>query len=370
MITAVMLAALSGCTSTMYLLQAANGEWHVIHGRKPIVQVIDDPQTPEPLIRELAEVREARDFASHQLDLPDNDSYRTYVTIDRPYVVWNVVAAPILSVHPKEWCFPIAGCVAYRGYFQEKRARDFAAGLKRRGYDVVLEGVPAYSTLGKLPDPVMSTMMRYGSDQLASMIFHELAHQLLYVQNDSRFDEAFAVTVENEGLKRWLEYKGRPAHVAQLQKEQAEERQLTALLLHTRGQLARLYAADIPRAAKLRRKQQLFAELAGEIGGLERHLAVRFPEYDGWIAAGLNNAELVSVGTYNDCLPGFERLLRQENGDLPRFYDAARKLAREPKATRDAQLCPGTASLTATVADPAAQTPAARRRNSGSAPSP
>ncbi len=368
-LAAVMLAALSGCASTAYLLQAANGEWHVIHGRKPIVQVIDDPQTPEPLIRELADVREARDFASRELDLPDNDSYRTYVRIDRPYVVWNVVAAPVLSVQPKEWCFPIAGCVAYRGYFEEKRARDFAARLKQSGYDVVIEGVPAYSTLGKLPDPVMSTMLRYGSDELASMIFHELAHQLLYVQNDSRFDEAFAVTVEDEGLKRWLQYKGRPARIAQLQKDRAEEEQFVVLLRHTRDRLARLYASNTPRAAKLRRKQQLFAELAVQIQALERRLAVRFPEYDAWIAQGLNNAELVSVGTYNDCVPGFERLLRQENDDLPRFYAAARKLAREPKATRDAQLCPSAASLTATAADPAAQTPAARHRIPASAPS-
>jgi predicted aminopeptidase len=368
-LAAVMLAALSGCTSTAYLLQAASGEWHVIHGRKPIVQVIDDPQTPEPLIRELAEVREARDFASRELDLPDNDSYRSYVKIDRPYVVWNVVAAPVLSVQPKEWCFPIAGCVAYRGYFQEKRARDFAARLKQSGYDVVIEGVPAYSTLGKLPDPVMSTMMRYGSDELAAMIFHELAHQLLYVQNDSRFDEAFAVTVEDEGLKRWLEYKGRPAHIAELHKDRAEDEQFVALLRHTRDRLARLYASNAPRAAKLRRKQQLFAELAVEIHTLERRLAVRFPEYDVWITQGLNNAELVSVGTYNDCVPGFERLLRQENDDLPRFYDAARRLAREPKATRDAELCPNAGSLTTTAADPAAQTPAARPRSPASAPS-
>jgi predicted aminopeptidase len=368
-LAAVMLGALSGCTSTAYLLQAANGEWHVIHGRRPIVEVIDDPQTPEPLIRELAEVREARDFASRELALPDNDSYRTYVKIDRPYVVWNVVAAPVLSVQPKEWCFPIAGCVAYRGYFDEKRARDFAARLQQSGYDVVIEGVPAYSTLGKLPDPVMSTMMRYGSDELASMIFHELAHQLLYVRNDSRFDEAFAVTVEDEGLKRWLEYKGRPARIAELQKNRAEDEQFVALLRHTRDLLAQLYASNAPRAAKLRRKQQLFAGLAAEIQALEHRLAVRFPEYDAWIAQGLNNAELVSVGTYNDCLPGFERLLRQENDDLPRFYDAARRLAREPKATRDAQLCPGGASLTATAADPAAQTRAARHRTRASAPS-
>jgi predicted aminopeptidase len=368
-LAAVTLAALSGCTSTMYLLQAANGEWHVIHGRKPIVQVIDDPRTPEPLIRELADVREARDFASHQLDLPDNDSYRTYVELDRPYVVWNVVAAPVLSVQPKEWCFPIAGCVAYRGYFKEKRARDFAAALRQRGYDVVIEGVPAYSTLGKLPDPVMSTMMRYGSDELASMIFHELAHQLLYVQNDSRFDEGFAVTVEDEGLRRWLEYKGRAARITELHKEQAEDQQFSALLRHTRDRLAQLYASSAPRAIKLRRKQQLFAELAVAIHALERRLAVRLPEYDAWITEGLNNAELASVGTYNDCLPGFERLLRRENDDLPRFYDAARKLAREPKATRDAQLCSSATSLTATAADPAARTPPARYRIAASAPS-
>ena len=153
-LAALLLVALGGCTSTMYLLQAARGEWHVMHAREPIVQVIDDPRTPAPMIRELAAVREARDFASRVLKLPDNQSYRSYVRIDRPYVVWNVVAAPALSVQPKQWCFPIAGCVAYRGYFSERRARAFAASLEHRGYDVVVEGVPAYSTLGRLPDQI------------------------------------------------------------------------------------------------------------------------------------------------------------------------------------------------------------------------
>jgi predicted aminopeptidase len=333
------LAGLCGCTTTMYLLQAANGEWHVMHSRQPIVQVIDDPQASEPLILELAEVREARNFASRVLKLPDNDSYRTYVKIDRPYVVWNVVAVPALSVEPKEWCFPIAGCVAYRGYFTEKRASAFAADLKRRGYDVVIEGVPAYSTLGKLPDPVMSTMMRYGSAELAAMIFHELAHQLLYVQNDSRFNEAFAVTVEDEGLKRWLESKGQSTRSAQLDRQRDEDGQFIVLLRHTRLRLALLYASDAPRARKLQRKQEILADLAAEIRTLERHLKVRVPIYDAWIADGLNNAQLASVSTYYDCVPGFERLLQQENGDLPRFYAAARELAREPQARRDAQLC-------------------------------
>ncbi|MBW4050254.1 MAG: aminopeptidase [Proteobacteria bacterium] len=338
-LVSVLLAAICGCTSTMYLLQAAGGEWHVIHDRKPIVQVIDDPKTSQPLIRELAEVRSARNFASRVLKLPNNDSYRTYVRIDRPYVVWNVVAAPALSVQPKQWCFPVAGCVAYRGYFSEQRARAFAAGLKRRGYDVVVEGVPAYSTLGKLPDPVMSTMMRYGSEELAGMIFHELAHQLLYVPNDSRFDEAFAVTVQYEGLKRWLEYRGHPQRIEEFEQERTEDRQLVALLRRTRGRLARVYASAAPRREKLRRKRQIFTGLAGSIRSLEQRLRIRWPLYDKWIADGLNNADLVSVGTYYDCVPGFERLLRQEGDDLPRFYAAARRLAHEPKAKRDAQLC-------------------------------
>ncbi|HVS76501.1 MAG TPA: aminopeptidase [Steroidobacteraceae bacterium] len=348
-LAAVMLAALSGCASTMYLLQAAGGEWHVMHSRQPIVQVIDDPRTPQALIRELAEVREARNFASRALHLPDNDSYRTYVRIDRPYVVWNVVAAPALSVEPKQWCFPIAGCVTYRGYFSEERARAFAAGLERRGYDVVIEGVPAYSTLGKLPDPVMSTMMRYGSDELAAMIFHELAHQLLYVPNDSRFNEAFAVTVEDEGLKRWLEHRGEVAGIEELERRRADDRQFAELLRRTRDRLARLYSSDAPRAQKLRRKRRIFAALAADIGTLERRLGVHSPVYDRWITEGLNNADLASVGTYFDCVPGFERLLRRANGSLPDFYDAARRLAREPKAARDARLCSNAAPASAGV---------------------
>lgn len=331
--------ALTGCSSTLYLMQAAVGEWHVIHARHSIVDVIDNPDTPEPLVRELGEVREARRFASQQLDLPDNDSYRSYVNIGRRYVVWNVVAAPEFSVKPKLWCFPVAGCVAYRGYFNERSAETFASHLHRQGYDVVIEGVPAYSTLGRLPDPVMSTMMRYGSDELAAMIFHELAHQLLYVPNDSRFDEAFAMTVENEGLKRWLRYRHEPGRIGEFEHLDAADRAFAGLLRHMRNHLARLYASRIPRAQMLKRKEADFARLAQRIRALEQRLHVRTPVYNRWIQEGLNNADLVSVGTYYDCLPGFQRLLRREDDDLPRFYAAARRLAHEPKAQRDRQLC-------------------------------
>lgn len=332
----------------MYLLQAADGEWHVMHHRTPIVQVIDDPATPETVVRELGEVRAARKFASQELGLPDNESYRTYVEIHRPYVVWNVVAAPALSVVPKHWCFPIAGCVAYRGYFKEGRANAFARGLEREGYDVVVEGVPAYSTLGKLPDPVMSTMMRYGTDELAAMIFHELAHQLLYVRDDSRFDEAFAVTVEEEGLKRWLEQRGETQRIAMYEKRRADDQQFIELLRRTRDRLAELYASHSPRQRKLQEKSEIFSALATKIGALERRLRVHSALYDRWIAKGMNNADLASVATYYDCVPGFERLLAGAGGNLPRFYAAARRLAEEPRSLRDAQLCGGSAA-TATV---------------------
>jgi predicted aminopeptidase len=341
------LSALGGCASTLYLVQAGAGEWHVMHDRKPIVQVIDDPATPEAVVRELGEVRAARKFASAALGLPDNESYRTYVDIHRPYVVWNVVAAPALSVVPKHWCFPIAGCVAYRGYFNEKRARAFARELKSRDYDVVVEGVPAYSTLGKLPDPVMSTMLRFGTDELAAMIFHELAHQLLYVRNDSRFDEAFAVTVENVGLKRWLERRGEAKRIAAYEKEQADEQQFVQLLRRTRERLAELYGSQAPRARKLHQKAEVFSMLADEIRALERRLGVHSPLYDRWIETGLNNADLASVATYYDCVPGFERLLASAGGSLPRFYAAARRLAGEPRSERDAQLCEGYAATAA-----------------------
>jgi predicted aminopeptidase len=370
---AAVLVALPGCASTRYLMQAAVGEWQVMHDRRSIVDVIDEPNASPPLIRELGAVRAARRFASQQLGLPDNDSYRSYVNLHRRYVVWNVVAAPQFSVQPKLWCFPIAGCVAYRGYFHERAALSFAAHLKRRGYDVMVEGVPAYSTLGRLPDPVMSTMMRYGSDELAAMIFHELAHQLLYVPNDSRFDEAFAMTVENTGLKRWLRYRHESQRIALFEHLDAADREFAALLRRTRSRLAHLYASGMTHRQMLGRKQAIFTHLAAQLRALEERLQVHAPLYQRWIRQGLNNADLVSVGTYYDCLPGFEQLLRREHGNLPRFYAAARRLAHEPKATRDRALCrSGHGSrnrrLRAKRAGPAAQTPAAAHRTGASAP--
>jgi predicted aminopeptidase len=352
--------ALQGCGS-LYVMQAASGEWQVMHARKPIDKILKDPQTPQELRDTLTEVNAAREFASRELALPDNRSYRTYVDVHRPYVVWNVVAAPEFSVHPKQWCFPVAGCVAYRGYFVEKRARSFAARLERQGYDVTLDGVPAYSTLGKFADPVLSTMLPYGPDELAAIIFHELAHQLLYVKNDTGFNEAFATTVENAGLERWLTLNGHADQIRRYRKDSTREREYVDLFDRTRAQLARLYASGVPATQMRARKAQTLATLAAEIRDLEKRQGVKSSGYDAWIKEGLNNARLASEANYYDCVPGFERLLAEQDNDLPRFYAAAKELARLPMAERHEKLCksPAAAATAALApADPAAATSA------------
>jgi len=338
-------ALLSGC-GTPYLMQAAGGEWHVLHERVPIDTVLADPHTPPAVREHLERERAAREFASRELGLPDNDSYRSYADIGRPYVVWNVVAAPEFSVAPKHWCFPVAGCVAYRGYFHEQSARDFALGLESQGFDVAVDGVPAYSTLGKFADPVLSSMLRYGDDDLAATIFHELAHQLLYVRDDSEFNEAFATTVEYVGLERWLTQQGATARMQAFRDEQQRERALVSLLAATRGRLEQLYASPLPRDEMVVKKAEVFAQLTRDIRALERRQGVTYPLYEEWIAAGLNNARLASVATYFDCVPGFMRLLHEQDDDLPRFYAAARKLAEQPRSERHARLCVPEATAT------------------------
>src|SRR6516225_153684 len=262
-------ALLGGC-GTPYLMQAASGEWHVLHERVPIDTVLADPHAPTAVHEHLEQVRAARQFASSELGLPDNGSYRSYADIGRPYVVWNVVAAPEFSVAPKRWCFPVAGCVAYRGYFHEQSARDIALRLESQGLDVAVDGVPAYSTLGKFADPVLSSMLRYGDDDLAATIFHELAHQLLYVRDDSEFNEAFATTVEDAGLERWLAHQGEARRMQAFRDEQQRERELVDLLTATRAGLEQLYASGLPRHEMVVRKAEVFARLTRDIRALER----------------------------------------------------------------------------------------------------
>jgi predicted aminopeptidase len=249
-----------------------------------------------------------------------------------------VVAAPEFSITPRQWCFPVAGCVTYRGYFRQKSAQAYADKLAAHSYDTVVEGVPAYSTLGHFDDPILNTMLPYGRDQLAAIIFHELAHQLLYVAGDSAFNEAFATTVEEEGLGRWLTFKGRPAEIENFRRGAARAREYSNLLAQARRDLAHLYASKLPPAALRTAKQARLATLVADIRATEKRLGAP-SGYGAWMAKGFNNAELASVATYEDCEPGFRRMLAQADGDLPRFYAAVRELSRKPAGQRDAQVC-------------------------------
>ena len=333
----VMAGMLSGCGS-LYLLQAVRGQAQILVDRRPIKAVVADPRTPPTLRDTLADVSAARDFATGTLGLPDNRSYRLYADIGRPYVVWNVVAAPEFSVRPKVWCFPVAGCVTYRGYFRQKSAQSYADKLAVEGYDTVVGGVPAYSTLGHFDDPILNTMLPYGRDQLAAIIFHELAHQLLYVSGDTAFNEAFASTVAETGLARWLTLKGRPADIETFRRSETRAREYSDLLARARRDLAQLYASKLPPGSMRAAKQARLATLADAIRATEKRFGTP-SGYGPWLTKGLNNAELASIATYENCMPGFRRLLAQQDGDLPRFYAAARVLARKPAAVRAAQLC-------------------------------
>jgi len=335
---AVGIAVLSYAAAGCYLLQSAEGQMQLMSKRQPISRVISAAATPPALRTQLEAVASIREFASKQLALPDNGSYRSYADIGRPYVVWNVVAAPEFSVDPKEWCYPIVGCVAYRGYFVESRARKFAAKQRRRGLDVAVGGSAAYSTLGHFDDPILNTMVGWDDVELASIIFHELTHQLLYVANDASFNEALATTVEEEGVKRWLQAQGRDKDLAQHRLEQQRYLKVVELLGATRSKLRMIYASKQPVEEMRADKRKAFAELRAEFAALRDSWGGHAP-YEAWFDQDINNAHLASVATYFVCVPGFERELRAVNGDLPAFYRRVRQLAKMPREARDDFVC-------------------------------
>ena len=309
-----------------YLLQSVEGQLDLMSKRVPIARVTAKASTPPALRAQLEAVSAIRDFASHELGLPDNGSYRSYADLGRRYVVWNVVAAPEFSVDPKQWCYPIVGCVAYRGYFVEARAHRFADRLRSRGLDVTLGGVAAYSTLGHFDDPVLNTMMGWYDVELAAFIFLELTHQLLYVPNDSSFNEALATTVEEEGVRRWLQAQGREEDLAKHLLEQQHYLEVVGLMSATRAELRTVYAAGLPPQAMRERKRAAFTALRSSFVRLKAQWGGHAP-FESWFAEDLNNAHLASIATYFACVPGFERELAAAGGDLGAFYARARALA-------------------------------------------
>ncbi|HEX6572212.1 MAG TPA: aminopeptidase, partial [Steroidobacteraceae bacterium] len=314
-------ALVSGC----YVMQAAGGQWEVVRRSRPIEQVLADPVTSAETRRGLELTVAARSFAETELALPDSRSYRKYADLGRPYVVWNVVATPEFSVEPRRWCFPIAGCVAYRGYFRESAARSQALRLSIRGDDVSLGGVPTYSTLGHLPDPVFGAMLGWRDTRLVGTIFHELAHERLYVPGDSEFNEAFASVVEEEGLRRWLQAVGRSDELAKFEVAAEREAQFAQLLRETQRRLKHLYESSLADTDKRVEKQREFGRLQYRYE-LLRATWDGHAGYDGFFRRALNNAHLASVATYHDCVPGL-RLELERAGSMKRFYERAAELA-------------------------------------------
>jgi predicted aminopeptidase len=331
------LAGLTSCTDVPYLAQCARGQIDILAERQPIEKVLKDPGTPPDVCNRLTRVLAIRDFASSDLLLPENGSYRCYADLKRSSVVWNVVAAPEFSLEPLRWCFPIAGCVSYRGYFDRERAEKYAEGLRRAGNDVYLYGVSAYSTLGWFDDPVLNTFLDRPEPELAGLIFHELAHQKLYVKNDSAFNEAFAKTVEMEGVSRWLknnrEERDLPDYFARKQRED----DFVSLVLATRRELESLYASPQPDAGKRAGKEKVFVEMRKRYARLKARWG-GYAGYDHWFAADLNNAKIASVSTYRSYVPAFQALLRKHNGDLAAFYREADEIGRLPAARRAARM--------------------------------
>jgi predicted aminopeptidase len=323
---------LAGCETLSYYAQAIGGHMELAGRARPVDALLEDPATGPELRARLALAQRAREFASRELRLPDNASYRSYADLGRPYAVWNVVAAPEFALEPVQSCFPVAGCVSYRGFFAQEDAARHAARLTREGLDVFVYGVPAYSTLGVFADPLLSTFIAWPEAALARLLFHELAHQLVYVRDDSTFNESFAVAVEREGLRRWLGAQGRLAELERYERAKEAERRFTQRLEETRARLREIYRSSRDPEAKRAAKRAELEKLGSDSTFL-RHMS-RF----GQVESDPNNALLASFATYARLVPEFERLLAASGGDLETFYASVKSLAALNKAERERKL--------------------------------
>ena len=322
----LLIGLINGCQSIHYMGQAISGHLDLLNKRQPVEDLIDDPQTSDELRRQLVLTTQLLEFADEELHLPVGDQYRSYVSLERPYVVWNVFAAPELSLEPKTWCYPVAGCTVYRGFFSADNARKFAQRLMDRGYDVIVGGVAAYSTLGWFSDPLLSTFIDRSESGLASLIFHELAHQLIYIPDDSPFNESFATAVSLEGLRRWHISRNNLDQYQRYKKSYQDRQEILSLIAGYRNRLRNLYQSSLSDSIKRRHKAGLLGEMRHEFESLSRQKA-SLSVFSHWFEDPLNNARLISISTYNDHVPAFKQLLQDSQYDLKLFYQNCRRLA-------------------------------------------
>jgi predicted aminopeptidase len=327
----------SACTSLSYYGQAVSGHLDLMSKRRELGQVMAAEDTPPELRARLGDLASMRDFAVSDLGLPDNGSYRLYADVERPYLVWNVFAAPELSLQPKEWCFLVVGCVTYRGYFNQADANRMVAALGTEGYETWAGGVPAYSTLGWFDDPLLNTFVHWSRGRVAELMFHELAHQRLYIADDTAFNESFATAVGQLGAERWLAMFGRSDEGLAYRRERARREAFIELMSGTRQVLETTYAAAIDDAEKRARKQAALSQAQSAYADWKR----RWDDFDGFdpvMATGPNNAWFVALSAYHRWVPAFRRLFELSGESLPRFYEQVQALSELDQLARDARL--------------------------------
>jgi predicted aminopeptidase len=345
----LLMTGLCGCQTAHYYHQAIAGEFQILSHRKPIAELMVDPQTPAELKGKFERVTQLRAFAQAELKLPINKHYLTYVDVHRRFVIWNVHAASEFSLQPKKWWYPFVGSLKYRGYFSETDARQYGERLAQQGDDVYVEGVEAYSTLGWFADPLLNTFIAHPEADLAETLFHELTHQRLFLSGDTDFNEAFATAVAEEGVRRWFQAKHDQAGYQQYRAELQRNRQFVALVMKTRGQLERVYgetnqhrvthpkpssSAQLrmreEKARVLQQSREDYEQLKASWGG--------YSGYDGWFAQSLNNAQLNTIAVYYELVPGFQVLLQQQAGNLELFYKAVEDMRKLKKDARHRRL--------------------------------
>jgi predicted aminopeptidase len=318
-----------------YYMQAARGQMGLMNKQRPINEVIADEESPEALKTRLIMVQEARQFSVNVLQLPDNKSYRSYADLERDYVVWNVFAAPEFSLTPKQWCYPVAGCVAYRGYFSEDAAVRQSQKLIDKGFDTTVGGVAAYSTLGKFSDPLLNTMMRWSDVDLIATLFHELAHQKLYVKGDTAFNESFATAVADIGIEKWLAAIGQPDQLESRRSTAQRRHKLMILIDQAKSELKGLYASGIAEADMRQQKRQILDRLSREI---RQMVADTGGGSKAWLPGSLNNARLASLGLYEDHVDAFKAVFDECEQDFACFYRRTEVLAAMEARQREEQL--------------------------------
>jgi len=328
---------LSGCAELKYYGHVVSGQFEVISKRRPILEVIEDPKTNPEVVQKLKAVERMHDFAIRDLHLPDTDSFRSYSDLGRPYVLWNVFATPELSLATKQWCYPFFGCLGYRSYFEKAYAESIALELEQQGWDVHIAASPAYSTRGFFADPIYNPMLRYDDVTLAGILFHELAHEKIFFKNDSELNESFAVSVQNEGIKRWLAYEQQPQYYSEYIIAQQRDKQFVALLLRYREKLKNLYQSTKTDNEKRQRKKQILKALRIAYFKIRKEWD-DYAGYDHWFTKPLNNARLAPVGTYQGHVAAFAALLKKHDGNLPDFYSHAERLSELPAGERREQL--------------------------------